>query len=389
MAEPAELENAPEPDARDVAADLDESIATAPQEEAEHIVQIEIVKPPKTYAVGMLADMEIVVSCPEKCDLVGGTVLIGDADDQIIAEQYLEEFVEQAGANSTGVFQVPIPAEPGQYVWNILFYPPEDLFDDGIENVDDSLPFEAGAAELIPETDGLPSEGAGLIPKNANQPPATLAPHAIVQAEYSFTAAQHITGMAVWRDSNPIIVGSEFELNVGINCLEKCSLLGQKVNLYLNDELLATLKMGEPQAPRNGLYFATARLTAPDEVAVYTIDCRMEPEGLELLHKPVTSSYSFATGLAPQVRLRVYVGDIDSGEPIDDVHLTARAEGGFPYRARTNEAGEAWMDLPWGDYKVQATTVDHRDTSGNINLVEGMESAELRLEMIYFPDISM
>ena len=89
----------------------------------QHIAEIEVIAPKYEYPVGIPTEMTVRVRCPEGCDLSGGTILIGNADDQVIAEQTLTIFNEQQGFSSTNSFTVQIPEIPGDYVWTVIYYP--------------------------------------------------------------------------------------------------------------------------------------------------------------------------------------------------------------------------------------------------------------------------
>ena len=396
-----------EPDAASDESDLDFD---------EHIAVIEIVDPPSRFPIGMTTELEIYVRCPEACDLTGGVVLIGDADDQVVAELFLNEFITSEGVNTTGKFEVLIPSEVGEHTWNIYFFPADDAdLEDASEANDqaDALLNEAialaaapalaatPAAPAAPALAATPASDAATPTPTASDAatPATPAPalfspdtstpqflHAIVQAQFTFTTTQHMTGMAVWRESLPVTIGTEFELNIGVNCVEHCSLLGQNANVYLDEQLLATVPMGEPEAPRNGLYFKKVTLRAPEEIGSYQLTCKMEPEGLELLHAPVQSVYSFTTALQPECLLTVNVLEEKSEKPVDGANISVRITGSYPYHGRSNEAGQAIFNLPWGEYRVGSICADYRDSEETINLTEGMKNADVTLHMYYDPD---
>jgi hypothetical protein len=192
--------------------------------------------------------------------------------------------------------------------------------------------------------------------------------------------------MAVWRDLVPVTVDTDFEINVGINCVEGCSLLGQSVNLYLDDELVSTVVMGQPVAPREGLFWAVAKLRAPKEIGLYKVFCRMEPEGLELQHAPVETTFVFTTDLPAQARLHVTCLDLKRGIPVSGADINVRATGGYPYRLRANDQGESWIDLPYGEYRIGAICAEYQDVEKMVTLSEGVLVLEVTLQLPYDPD---
>ena len=363
--------------------DIDEGIL-------EHVTIIEIVEPQKKYPVGLPADMVIKVSCPEGCDLGGGMILIGDADDKVVSEQRLMGFTGEETVNTTEKFSVQIPTEPGDYTWTIIFYPSEsDLINSNSSDNDFS---ESELSDADPtNTDPTNTDFEPVAPGEADQPAfeevrTKVALHATSQTEYSFQTVEHITGMSIWRDSvSPVPIGDEYQLHVGISCIHGCTLLGQEVNLYHKDALLATAVMEEPLPPYESLYQNKIALTAPNELGSFVLECRFEPEGLDLLHKSNTHRYSLTTSKHAQCRLDLIARSAEDDSPLPCAVFIVRPKDGCAGYVRTDKDGKASIGLPWGDVHVEVNCDERRDVQADITLPEGQETYELTLAMPWEP----
>ena len=366
--------------------------AVSEDKRLEHIPVIELVDPQKEYPVGITADITINVRCLEGCDLGGGTILIGDENDRVIAEQMLTDFADGLGLNTTGSLSVQIPTEAGEYTWTIIFYPagssPEDTADDATTLASP----EATEANLLSATvDGDALRDVAIatetaIASNDEGTDATIpANHAIVEAEYHFKTLAHITGMTVTRDYQPVVVGADYVINVGLECLSGCSLLGQKVDVFCGGELLTTAEMGEKDSgPLTGLYQAAITLKAPDEVKVIELICTVNPEGLGLSHTSNVCRHYVSTKLLPQCRVDIAVVDSDSLKPPKHVvEYTTRPKGGYPAWGSSDNNGKISLDLAWGEHSVDVTAQDYDAASEVFTIPEGQEEYALTIQVDY------
>jgi hypothetical protein len=206
--------------------------------------------------------------------------------------------------------------------------------------------------------------------------------HAIVQADYSFKAIEHITGMTVWRDSTePVSIGDDYLLNIGVSCIHGCSLLGQTVNIYCDGSLLTSVTMDEPITPLEGLYQNKVLLTAPTEVGIYTLECRLEPQGLDLSHTSETSRYVLATNKHAQCRLDLLILNLEEGTPIEKASVVVRPKDGYPGYTQADKAGKASIGVPWGETHVGASCRGYLEVETDIFIPEGQEIYELTLMM--------
>jgi len=344
---------------------------------SQHIAIIEIVDPKTEYPVGLVADLTINVSCPEGCDLGGGTILIGDENDQVLAEQILTHFDEGDGLNTTGSFSVQIPKEAGTHCFTIVFYPAESDSADADASISVESPEPGDAVLPSPE----PGDAVFSSPEKNEA-----ALHAIVQIEYSFEAVGHVTGMAAWRsNSNPVPVGNEFVLNVGIKCIHGCKTPGQKIGIYLDNEQLATVDLLEPEPPLTGLYKNQVTLTAPAEVGTYVLECRVEPDGLDLLHASNTHPYSLSTTPQPQCQLEITTLRKNDGAPVEHAYIVIIPKDGFSGQVRTNAEGRATIGVARGEQQIRVVCDDYLSVIEDIMIPEGQEVFELTFEMLHTP----
>jgi len=343
-----------------------ESISTEledSQEILQHIPTIRVVDPKKEHPVGMIVDMTIEVSCPDCCDLRGSTVLIGDVCDQVVAEQTLVGYDEENGVNTTGSFSVEMPKEEGDHTWTIVFYPSESNPEELDEELGDSNENDQYSEDLVAD-----------------------AQHAIVQIEYTFKTVKHITGMSVWRNSGePVPVGDEYLLNVGVNCLLGCSLLGQTVSVYHDGALLASAVVGEPAPPLESLFYAQVPLKAPDKVGMFALECRLEPEGLDLSHTSNSFRYILTTNKRAQCRLNLAAISEEDSAPLALADFVVRPKDGFAAFLRSGEDGKVSIGMPYGDVYIEANCDNRKDANASITIPEGQEEYELTLALAWEP----
>ena len=307
-----------------------------------HVAEIRIVESRLDYQIGLKADITVQVTCSEACDLSGGTILVGGSNDQVLAERTLRYFDSVTNVNTTGSFSIQIPNEPGEHRLAVIFFP---------------------RANELADTD-----------------------HAITQTEFCIKAAPHSTGMVMWRDEYmPVPVGNEYQLRVGVNCNDGCSLLGQKVNVYQDDVYITTVELLEPIAPRRAFYQNQITLTAPSEVGSYTLVCRFEPEGLELSHESKSSQYVLTTTVRPQCRLELSAVNADTGAPVDYVDFYVQPKGGNTGLARSDGNGKASMAVPWGEHHISVIREDYQGVMSDITIPEGTEVFEHTSALIYQP----
>ena len=333
------------------------------EDNVQHVPIIEVVNPQKEYPIGRVVDVIINARCVEGCDLGGSVILIGDADNQVVAEQTLTSFADGQGYNTTGRLDVQIPMEPGNYTWTIIFYPFESNSED---------------ATVIPIKS---YEENGDISGETQ-----IAVHSIVQTNYSFQAVQHLVGMTAWRNDShlPVPVGDNYLLNIGVQCLHGCSLLEEKVSISHNGVVLAIAEMGIPVAPLDDLYQAKVLLTAPDEVDKFTLECRLEPKDLDSLHISSACKHILTTSKHAQCRLDLLALSKEDGTPVE-AEFIVQPKGSCSVYARADQNGKTSIGMPWGDIQIEAHCNDYGSVQTETTIPEGQEVYELSVVMPWQP----
>jgi len=334
------------------------------EEKAPHKTTIEITGLREEYPVGFNACFVVGVTCQEKCSLSGGTILIGDIDDYILAEQTLNNFDSCTGLNTTDSFYVKIPEIPGNHSFTVIYFPLGTGTDTNNMSGSDSIKEEAELFKLNSQIVSL---------------------HSITQTEFSFEANPHTTSVLAWRDELvPVPVGSEYLLHVGINCFEGCSLYGQKVNIYQDDVFISTVEVLEPAAKRRGYYHNEVTLVAPAEVGMYTLEFRFQPEESDLSHNAKPCQFFLTTTLKPQCRLDLTAINVDDNTPVEYANFFVQPKEGFPGQVQANSMGKASMNVCWGEHKIYATREDYQAVFREILIPEGQEVFEMTFAMSYF-----
>jgi hypothetical protein len=187
----------------------------------------------------------------------------------------------------------------------------------------------------------------------------------------------------VRREYQPVETGADYVITVGAECLAGCSLLGQSVNVFCEDELLATAELGAATGTSTKLYQVAITLSAPDSVGLYELRCCLDPEGLGLAHTSNECKHYVTTRLPSQCRLDITVVDSESSNPVADVSLTVRPTEGYPSWWRTDSEGKASIDAAWGEYTVSTNRENYGDTIASVLLPEGQELIELTLPLEY------
>jgi len=157
---------------------------------------------------------------------------------------------------------------------------------------------------------------------------------------------EHDTTLAVWDLSSPVVSGRPPRLKVGVSCISGCNLSGTPVDVY-NDagERIGsgTLESG-PWPATAALYWAELELDAPEREGDVSLHIHAKPTKP---HAEATSSVTFVVSRPPEHRITLHVIDKTSGAPLGGVELRLGR-----FRAATNDAGVAHIEVPGGTYDV-------------------------------------
>jgi hypothetical protein len=158
---------------------------------------------------------------------------------------------------------------------------------------------------------------------------------------------EHATSLAVWDLTSPVIAGRRTILKVGVACPSGCDLSGTSVDVYTE----AGARVGggtlgpAPWPATTALYWAELYVAPAEREGdqSWTIHAAT----LEPLHGDATSVVRFVACKPPEHRVTVAVTAKDSSLPLDGVELRLGR-----FRAATNDAGVAHIEVPGGTYEV-------------------------------------
>jgi len=336
----------------------------------QHTAVIEVDELREDYTVGIVAEMNINVCCPEGCDLRGGTILIGDSNDQVITEQTLTYFDDELRLNYTGVFSVQIPKQSGDYSWTIVFFPREHGSDDDYENDGD---FSGAGGSVDTGVESIDASEAYRAVLESGRTGL----HTSVQTELNFVVLPHKTSVIVWRDdSMPVPVRNEYQISVGVKCFEGCSLLGKRVSIFQDDSYLTGAELLEPTEPHLDFYQNQITLIAPSTVGASTLFFIFEPYGFELSHYPSSFLYTLTTTKQPQCRLELSAINADTGAPVDYAEFSIEPKKGYEGLVRGDSNGKACVDVAWGEYRIRVVREDYQSFISDIIIPEGSTEFE-------------
>ncbi len=298
----------------------------------EHETSISMVAPyPAAVDAGTEMALNVSVSCSEGCDLRGKTVeIIADQGD-VIGEIELAELGETA--NETGEFVVKAPTAPGSHTWAAVF---------------------------------RAHEKQDVLHKECSAP-------------FTFTVKPHVSSIAVWDISSPIVVDTKFKVKVGVRCSIDCSLAGSMIEIYDQEggKVGSGELGGDPWKGTNALYWTEVDLAAPSTEGYYTWQAKFPKPNLALAHEAASFTFGFITARQPEHQVKVDVIDKNTKNPIDGAYVLMS-----PYRNHTNEDGVATVGVARGEYELQVSKPDYRPFQTTVNVCGDMV---IRAELIFSP----
>jgi hypothetical protein len=159
----------------------------------------------------------------------------------------------------------------------------------------------------------------------------------------------HEISLAVWDLSSPAVTGHRATLKVGVSCPYGCSLTATPIEV--RDEQGATLGVGvvgsDPWRGTMALYWVELDVAAPRTEGTHTWSIHATaPDGE---HAAIESTVRVVASRPTEHRVTFEVSEQGSGIPLADVELRIGA-----FRATTDDAGRAHIDVPGGTYYVHA-----------------------------------
>ena len=192
--------------------------------------------------------------------------------------------------------------------------------------------------------------------------------------------AGHETSIAAWDVASPVVAGRRVTLKVGVACSNACSLAGALIDVYNEAEArVGGGTVGSTPAPGTAaLYWTELEVTAPVVEGAHWWTLRATAP--DDVHGQASSKISFIAVRPPEHRVIITVVDKNSRAPLDGVELRLGM-----FRATTNEAGLADVDVCGGTYDVTAWKLGHDMLSKSL-LVTADMNVELEMAVAAEPE---
>ena len=279
---------------------------------------------PSEVEAGNEIPLRVKVSCPSACDLLGKTVRILAQDSTVAKEVTLASFEEDI--NETDEFTVKAPTELGACIWSVVF-PAQEV--------------------------------AGALHEESSTPVV-------------FSVKPHSTSMAVWDVPSPIAFNDKFKIKVGVKCSAECKLTGKEIRIYgRKGKKVAAVVLGDvPWPGTSALYWAEVELEAPGVQGDYRWRVKLPEPDLELPHEGASYHFAFTTARPPEHVVTVEVIGQDTKAPIRNAHILLRPQSGYPYKAYTDEAGMAKLEVPKGKHELFVSESDCETFQASVEVAD-------------------
>jgi len=263
-------------------------------------LSLELVQPvPPEVPAGTVIALQVRVWGAGR-DLRGGRIEI-IAAEEVVATAELIEFRD--GFSETEPFAAKAPDRVGEFTWTVRF-PPQTI---------DGIAYDEGALQVSSQT------------------------------------APHRTSLAVWAIPSPVRMAERLAITVGAKSSGACALSGAKVEI--SDETGTMVGEGvlgdTPWPGTDALYWTEIGLTAPSEEGMRHWSATFAATELELPHLFSSAQFSFMTVKPPEHSVAIKVITSDDATPLEKVQVALG-----PYRAATDNAGLARIEVPTGKYDL-------------------------------------
>jgi len=255
---------------------------------------------PLEVPVGATFVVNVAVACAEGCDLHGHALdIAGPAG----AGEAHRAASENSGADDAFEITLRAPPQVGEHVWRIA----------------------------------LPQAQAGAVRHDAE--PLSI----------NVSVKPQTSSLAVWDIPSPVVMGKAFDIKAGAKSAGDVKLAGRAIEVC--DETGTVLAQGclgdAPWPGTSGLYWTQLRLSAPDREGPCAWSVRFAATDVELPHDGATSNFTVAVTRPAEHRLTVKATEKDTSNPIDGADIRVGV-----YRATTDPAGMAAVDVPKGTYEL-------------------------------------
>ena len=190
----------------------------------------------------------------------------------------------------------------------------------------------------------------------------------------------HTTSLAVWDLASPVIAGRRATLKVGVACPCACDLTGTRIDVYTEaGTRVGGGSLGQARWPGTAaLHWAELDVAAPETEGDHA--WRVEASPPEPSHGQAVSSLRVVASRPPEHRVTLEVIEQGSGVPVSGIELRL---GGF--RAATNDAGIAQVEVPGGSYEVCAWKIGY-DLLSRTTRIAGDTTIQLEVAVTPEPE---
>ena len=193
-------------------------------------------------------------------------------------------------------------------------------------------------------------------------------------------AAAHETSLAVWDVTSPVVADQRATLKVGLACSSgcDCDLTGTRIDVYNETGTrVGGGRLGSaPWPATTALYWAEVEVAAPEAEGEHSWSVQATAQ--EPSHGPATSTVRVIAVRPPEHRVTVKAIQKGTAVPLAGVELRLGV-----FRAATNEAGIAQIEVPGGTYDVVAWERGFDILSRSVNVAADVS---LQLELAATPD---
>jgi hypothetical protein len=168
------------------------------------------------------------------------------------------------------------------------------------------------------------------------------------------TGTSHKRAVSVWDVPATVDRGEFFSVKVGIKCPAECAPDGWELQVKDHQERIQSTQCVRPEAwpGTSALSGAAFELTAPAETGLFEWSVVAAADDIasghaDPLHDAVSARFNVRVVPAAELRLTVVAIDRETGSAVSGARVVAH-----PYRAKTDAAGIAVLQLPRGAYRL-------------------------------------
>ena len=267
-----------------------------------------VVSSPAEFEVGADVALKVKVTCESGCDLKDEVVRVLAQDGTVVKEVKLT--THEGTVSQTDEFMVKMPPKVGANMWKVVF---------------------------------PASEKAGVKHKEGSAPLA-------------FIVKPHATSLAVLDAPDPVAIGADFKIKVGVKCSHGCKLSGRDIEVYdVRGEKVASGRVGDIQSAKPAsLWVAEVTAKGPVSEGRYRWTVRFLKSDLEPPHEGTFRTFDFGVGGATECLVTVEVTDNETKAPVPAATVLLRPTlyRGYAYSSTTNDGGVARLSVDKEEYQL-------------------------------------